>query len=98
MYGGQIHGYNVTLTWLSLLELAPLAVASRDESECEDRECVCAKRNGKKALDRLRFGRSRTGVRYVPFYEHVMRYFLARRDDPDAVLPFPKELELACFN
>lgn len=78
-------------------ELAPVAFEDRNEENCSDEECVCVKRNGRRVLDRLKSARSKTGIRYSVFYEHVMQYLGAKRDNPAASVSFPRRLELACF-
>ncbi len=46
----------------------------------------------------MKSGRSKNGVRYRAFYEHVMRYYVAKQADPAAEVAFPRDLENACLS
>ena len=48
------------------------------------------------SLSRLKSGRSKTGVRYEPFYRHVIDYFQSGRQQQQQG-GFPEELERICL-
>jgi len=82
--------------FLFLTDLAPTAVRDPDESACDDAECVCLKREGKRALDMLRSGRSRDNIRYLPLRQWIMEYFSQEEEDRMAEKTFPTKLATLC--